>query len=110
MVIRDLYRFLDWVMILPDMLEAEFWEELKVFEESQQTTYVTNAARIEYQRGKQEGNQELILRQLTRKVGELPEALRSQIQSLSSEELEALSEALFDFATTADLAAWLAPD
>jgi Domain of unknown function (DUF4351) len=110
-IIRDLYRFLDWVMILPDSLEAEFWEELKAFEESQQMTYVTNAARIEYQRGKQEGKQEgeqdLVLRLLTRKVGEVPEAMRSQVQSLSLEQLEALGEALLDFTTPADLEAWL---
>jgi Domain of unknown function (DUF4351) len=110
-IIRDLYRFLDWVMILPDDLEAEFWQELQTFEESQNMAYVTNASRFEYQRGLKEGeqaNQRLILRQLIRKVGELPDALQSQIQLLSPTQREALGEALLDFTNLADLEAWIA--
>jgi predicted transposase YdaD len=110
-IIRDLYRFLDWVMILPDDLESEFWRELQIFEETQNMAYVTNASRFEYQRGLKEGeqlNQRLILRQLTRKIGELPDALQSQIQTLSLAQLEALGEALLDFTGLADLEVWLA--
>jgi predicted transposase YdaD len=110
-VIRDVYPFLDWVMTLPDPLEAKFWEELKAFEESQRMTSVTNAARIEYQRGRQEGKQEgeqdPILRQLTRKIGEVSEDLRSQVQALPLKQLEPLSEALLDFTQPSDLEAWL---
>lgn len=44
--IRNLYKFIDWTMILPEDLEEEFWQELKAFEEEQKVTYVTNAERI----------------------------------------------------------------
>jgi hypothetical protein len=30
--IRNLYRFIDWVMMLPKALEAEFWQDFKQFE------------------------------------------------------------------------------
>jgi len=49
----------------------------------------------------------LILRQLTRRVGEIPEGIRSQVEVLSLEQLETLGEALLDFSTIADLESWL---
>ncbi len=47
-----------------------------------------------------------MLRQLNRKLGSVPESSLSQIQGLSLEQLEALTEALLDFSTNADLEAW----
>jgi predicted transposase YdaD len=46
-------------------------------------------------------------RLLTRRVGELPQEMRQQIESLSREQLENLGEALLDFQKMADLQAWL---
>lgn len=48
---------------------------------------MTTGERIGYERGKQEQGQALILRQLQRRVGELPEEVRGQIQTLSLEQL-----------------------
>lgn len=56
---------------------------------------------------KEEGERSLIFRQLTKKVGQLDEAMRSQVATLSSEQLEQLGEALLDFATVQDLETWL---
>jgi predicted transposase/invertase (TIGR01784 family) len=58
------------------------------------------------QRGRQAEGQLLILRQLTRRMGELPQEVRSQIETLSLEQLENLGEALLDFQAIADLEAW----
>jgi predicted transposase/invertase (TIGR01784 family) len=57
--------------------------------------------------GKLEGEQTVILRLLTRRVGEVSPELQSQIQSLSLYQLEALADALLDFSTLADLRTWL---
>jgi hypothetical protein len=51
----------------------------------------------------------LILRQLTRRLGELPADLRSQVEALPLAQLEALGEALLDFTGLSDLQAWLNP-
>jgi hypothetical protein len=67
------------------------------------------------QRGRQEGEQRgalkeaqsLILRQLTRRIGNIAPAMQTQIRSLSLTQLEDLGEALLDFATPIDLADWL---
>ena len=71
--------------------------------------------RIGEQRGRQEGRREgrqeeacsLILRQLHRRLGHLPDEVIAQIRDLSLEQLETLGEALLDFQTLPDLEAWL---
>ncbi|MDJ1180921.1 DUF4351 domain-containing protein, partial [Roseofilum sp. BLCC_M91] len=50
----------------------------------------------------------LVIRLLTRRVGELSPELEAQIQSLSVETLEDLGEALLDFTGVEDLVSWLA--
>ena len=63
------------------------------------------------QQGREEGREavgrSLILRQLTRRIGELPDVTRSTIDTLSVPQLEALAEALLDFAQLFDLEQWL---
>ena len=59
------------------------------------------------QRGRTEGERSLILRQLTRRVGSLTPETRSQVESLSLENLESLGEALLDFSSLTDLEQWL---
>ena len=63
------------------------------------------------QEGRQEGRQEeafaLILRQLTRRLGDIAPDLQAQVRSLPLAQLEALSEALLDFAHPDDLTYWL---
>jgi flagellar biosynthesis/type III secretory pathway protein FliH len=91
--------------------EAEFWQEFKQFEQERTMSYITTGERIGYERGKEEGQQEqaqtLVLRLLQKRVGELPQQVREQIQGLSLEQLEALGEALLDFGAIADLLNWL---
>ncbi|MEA5600104.1 Rpn family recombination-promoting nuclease/putative transposase [Nostoc sp. UHCC 0252] len=68
---------------------------------------------IGVQRGEQIGEQRgeqrersLILRQLTRRIGELPQEVLERIETLSLEQLENLGEALLDFQAIADLNVW----
>ncbi|MBW4552784.1 MAG: Rpn family recombination-promoting nuclease/putative transposase [Aphanocapsa sp. GSE-SYN-MK-11-07L] len=64
------------------------------------------AIREAKEEGREEGERSLILRLLTRQVGELPEELQSRIHALSLEQLENLGEALLEFEAIADLEAW----
>ncbi|NEO41609.1 MAG: Rpn family recombination-promoting nuclease/putative transposase [Moorea sp. SIOASIH] len=60
--------------------------------------------------GREEGAQReraLILRLLSRSLGEIPSELQQQIRQLSLDQLEGLSEALLDFYNVDDLRAWL---
>ena len=66
--IINLYRFIDWVLTLPEALEEIFVEELKAYEKEKNMPYVTNAERIGRKKGKQEGRQETVIA-LVRKAG-----------------------------------------
>ncbi|AFZ24662.1 hypothetical protein Cylst_2444 [Cylindrospermum stagnale PCC 7417] len=57
--------------------------------------------------GREAGERSLVLRQLNRRLGVIPDEFLSEVQVLSLAQLEALGEALLDFSTVADLEGWL---
>jgi predicted transposase YdaD len=57
--------------------------------------------------GRTEGERSLVLRLLARRVGTLPTSIEAQVQALALPQLEALGEALLDFAQLSDLTNWL---
>jgi Domain of unknown function (DUF4351) len=59
------------------------------------------------ERAKLEGQQDLIIRQLNRRLGEIDASLIEGVRGLSIEQLSILGEALLDFSVVADLEAWL---
>jgi hypothetical protein len=107
--VLDLFRFIDWVLNLPESLKREFWQELRTFEEERRMPYITSVEEIGFERGIEQGEKSLIVRQLTRRLSlkELPEVLRTQVESLPLLQLEALGEALLDFQSLSDLEQWL---
>jgi predicted transposase/invertase (TIGR01784 family) len=64
-----------------------------------------------YQEGREEGEQQeaakLVLRQLQRRLGDIPETVQETIRGLSVEQLEDLGIALLDFNSQSDLLNWL---
>lgn len=62
----------------------------------------------ELQQGFIQGEKQLVLRQLNRRVGPVPSALSRQIETLFIEAIKALGEALLDFTDLADLQTGLA--
>jgi predicted transposase YdaD len=57
--------------------------------------------------GREEGTRSLLIRQLSRQLGEIPDAARESIYQLSLEALEMLGDALFEFSNTDELIEWL---
>jgi hypothetical protein len=51
--------------------------------------------------------QALILRQLTRRIGNVTPAMQAQVQALSLNQLESLGEELLDFSEPSDLTTWI---
>ncbi len=105
--IINLFAFIDWVMTLPDNLEAQFWTEVRQFEEEQQMPYITSVERLGIEQGKQLEAANLVLRLLHRRLGQISESVSEQIRQLPVEQLENLGEALLDFENEADLLGWL---
>jgi len=60
------------------------------------------------ERGIERGERSLILRQLNRRFGSLPQVTQAQVEALSLERLELLGEALLDFTSLVELENWLA--
>lgn len=61
------------------------------------------------QQGKQQERVNLISRQLNKRFGEISEQINTQIQQLSMEQLEQISELIFDWESLEDLLTWLQP-
>jgi hypothetical protein len=40
--VLNLFKFIDWAMILPEELKTGFWEDLRIYEEERQMAYVTS--------------------------------------------------------------------
>jgi Domain of unknown function (DUF4351)/Putative transposase, YhgA-like len=60
------------------------------------------------EQGQRKATRSLILRQLARRVGELPESIATQLEALTLTQMESLGEALLDFTDRSDLERWLA--
>jgi hypothetical protein len=95
----NLFRFIEWVMILPPELEKAFKNDLATYEEEKNMTYVTSFERM--------GMANLVIRQLSRRVGNISQATSEQVEQLSADRLEKLGEDLLDFTGSKDLANWL---
>jgi predicted transposase/invertase (TIGR01784 family) len=57
--------------------------------------------------GREEGKRSLLLKQLSRKLGTIPDEIKVLLHQLAPELLDELSEALFDLESLADLHNWL---
>ncbi len=53
--VRTMFRFIDWLMQLPEAAEREIWQRVKEYEEVTQMPYVTSVERFGFQRGLEEG-------------------------------------------------------
>jgi hypothetical protein len=58
-------------------------------------------------KGRQQGEVELVLRLLKRRLGALPASQEKAVRKLELSRIEALGEALLEFASRADLTRWL---
>jgi len=59
------------------------------------------------QRGLQQGESGIVIKQLRRKFGIVTSELQAKIEQLSTTQLEALGESLLGFTAPEDLSSWL---
>ncbi|MEB3280834.1 MAG: Rpn family recombination-promoting nuclease/putative transposase [Lyngbya sp.] len=95
----------------PQLSRQEIIQMLELATDSKQTRVYQEGLEDGRQQGLHEGLQQgersLILRQLTRKFGQLDPQICYQIEVLSLKQLEALSEVLLDFSSLEELTRWL---
>ncbi|PDV97989.1 DUF4351 domain-containing protein, partial [Candidatus Chloroploca asiatica] len=111
---RRLYRVLDQLLRLNPGMHATVRATMRLIEqeETQMDTFVTSIEELAFAEGVEQGRhqtlQEVVLRQLTRRCGPLPESVHHHVLALSPAHLLDLSETLLDFTSLDDLQAWLA--
>jgi hypothetical protein len=53
--VRRLFRFIDWMMDLPPVLEEQFWHEVERYEQEKHMPYLTSVERRAIEEGRAEG-------------------------------------------------------
>lgn len=122
--IISLYRFIDWMMLLPEDLELEYDRQVDAYQEERKMEYLSSMERRAMERGRQAGILEgvqqgiqlgelsgraaTVLRQLTHKLGPLTREDEQRVHSLSATMLDRLADSLLDFTEPADLQRWFA--
>jgi hypothetical protein len=84
--IVELFRFINWVMVLPDSLARDFRQELRSYEEAMRMRYVTTIERMASEEGRQEGtletSREFVLEILETRFGEVPSSIVELINGI----------------------------
>lgn len=80
--ILELYRFVDWLMILPPDLEEALQVSLEEYEEGQRMKYVTTIERWAEKRGSERTLRTNIVETLQLRFGYVPEAVEEELTEL----------------------------
>lgn len=103
-----LFRFIDWIMGLPEELKHQFLESHTRFEEELKMPYVTTVERIGIEKGFKEGLEVgtehglrqgealVVQRQLAHRFSELPAWAEERLRRASREEVERWAERVLD--------------
>lgn len=89
--ILELFRFIDWVLVLPEELETAFAQGVIEYEETAKMPYVTSVERVGIKKGIQQGIQqgelntlrEALLEVLIARFGEPPSSLIAAISAIA---------------------------
>lgn len=90
--ILELFRFIDWLMALPENLERRFSEEIMRYEEEKQMPYITSIEQIGIEKGIQQGIQQGLLQKaredvigiLETRFAEAPRAIVAAINDIDN--------------------------
>ena len=109
--VLNLFRFIDWVLCLPNDLELRFRDTLERLEEERNMPYVTSIERIGIQKGIDQGIEQgipkgvqlgqsaLLRRQVERRFGPLPEWAAKRLEGADRKLLEQWGDRILDAAT-----------
>jgi flagellar biosynthesis/type III secretory pathway protein FliH len=93
--IRQLFRFIDWIMVLPEELAINFKTEIRSYEEARKMRYVTSIERLAKQEGIEEGlqegrqlgviqtSQDSVIEVLETRFGEVPTSIIDAVNNIN---------------------------
>ena len=97
--IIDLYRFIDWVLRLPEALELRYTDAIFQIEEGNKMPYVSFIERRGEARGQIQGAGLLLRGQLEQRFGPLPEPIVARLDEADAEQLLAWGRRVLDAGT-----------
>ena len=92
--ILELFRFIDWVLDLPEELEEDFTRAVEEYEEAMKMPYVTSIERVGMKKGMQQGmeqglqrgsvrsTREAVIEILKTWFGEIPDSITATLDSM----------------------------
>ncbi|BAY12668.1 hypothetical protein NIES2098_58570 [Calothrix sp. NIES-2098] len=80
--IQELFRFIDWVMVLPKELASSFKTVVRNYEETNRMRYVTSIERLAKEEGIIETARESVIDVLETRFGEVPSAIVEAINAI----------------------------
>ncbi|MCP4111577.1 MAG: transposase [Desulfobacteraceae bacterium] len=88
--ILELFRFIDWLLVLPENLEIQFRKELTQITEGDKMPYVTSIERLAKKEGVEEGvilnSREMVLQAIASKFQTVPEDMVSYVNRIETGE------------------------
>jgi hypothetical protein len=85
--IKDLFRFVDWILVLPERLSNSFWNDLKAYEQEKKMTYITSVEEIGFKRAQEKMALKLLQRGISlEEVASITELSIKQVQKIQSQE------------------------
>jgi hypothetical protein len=97
--IRLLFKFIDWMIDLPEELATKFEYEIDAYEKEKKMTYITTIER----KGIEKGRREFLVEMLEKKFGPLSSKAKETLNTLSSDRLSEIGEALLKDKSLKDL-------
>jgi predicted transposase YdaD len=88
---------------LSPIVGPELVTTMETYEQALERLYIEKVTRKAKNEGVQEGEQKILLRQLARRFGALPEAVTARVMRASGEELERWSDRILDAASLDDV-------
>ncbi len=85
--VLELFRFIDWLLVLPEEMKESFRQRIEELEQGSKMKYVTSIERLGRQEGHQEGQREIVLALLEEKFGPLDAPIRRLVEKASQEQI-----------------------
>jgi hypothetical protein len=101
--IGALLRLVEWIIHLPPAQETDYLQAARQLEQEHTMSYVTIAERHGIAKGRIEGRAELLLCQIQRRFGPVPEDITRRIQTAQAAQLQAWSLNILDATTLEDV-------
>jgi hypothetical protein len=83
-----LFRFIDWVLTLPEGLEQQLWSEVQQFDEEKHMHYLSSIERMAQQKGISQGQANLLHVLVRQRFGQIPPEIEARIRSAHPDQLE----------------------